>query len=209
MPSDPTDIEDAMHAALFRGKPIDAVSLAAQHDPWLSAHLADILEKQGLVDADIDDEYVVFLLCFPVSLILILMYRQPSSSRSELTPRQHYILQFADYLHSDPSLWRITVDYMCSCGDIGKKRADQVLLRVPMSLSAARPPRQGGDRQQTAMIVDGNSGETSARMEGVLKEVIKACYEYERDEARRMVCSVSSLACRTFCFEMCVRAHLR
>lgn len=83
---------------------------------------------------------------------------------------------------------------MCSCGDIGKKRADQVLLRVPISLAAARPPRQGGDRQQTAMIVDGDGGEVSTRMEGVLKEVIKACYEYERDEARRMVCSVSSLS---------------
>lgn len=58
MPCDSTDLEDAMHAALFRGKPIDAVPLAAQHDPWLSAHLADVLEKDGLIDADVDDEYV-------------------------------------------------------------------------------------------------------------------------------------------------------
>lgn len=44
------------------------------------------------------------------------------------------------------------------------------------------------------MIVDevgGDVSATSARIEGVLKEVIKTCYEYGRDEARRMVCSVS------------------
>lgn len=60
MPYDPTDLEDAMHAALFRGKPIDAVHLAAQHDLWLSAHLADVLERSNLLDADVDDEYVHF-----------------------------------------------------------------------------------------------------------------------------------------------------
>lgn len=94
MPFDPTDLEDAMHAALFRGKPIDALPLAAQHDPWLSAHIADVLEKLGLIDADIDDEYVVFLLVFlsifllrfPVSLISILMYPQPSSIKVGTDP---------------------------------------------------------------------------------------------------------------------------
>lgn len=58
MPYDPTDIEDAMHAAFFRGKPIDAIPLAAQHDPWLSAHLVDILERLSLIDPDIDDSCV-------------------------------------------------------------------------------------------------------------------------------------------------------
>lgn len=84
---------------------------------------------------------------------------------------------------------------MCSCGSIGKERADQVLLRVPISLSAVQPPGQGGDEQQTGeMVVDEvgkGASARSARIEGVLKEVIKTCFEYERDEARRLVCSVS------------------
>lgn len=85
---------------------------------------------------------------------------------------------------------------MCSCGDIGKERADQVLLRVPISLSAARPPRQGGNEHPEEMVVDEEDGEISARsarIESVLKEVIKTCYEYGRDEVRRTVCSVSLL----------------
>ncbi|KAJ6581722.1 Nup85 nucleoporin-domain-containing protein [Mycena capillaripes] len=41
----------------------------------------------------------------------------------------------AECLHSDPALWRITVDYMYSCGVVGKERGDEVLIRVPLRLN--------------------------------------------------------------------------
>ena len=53
---------------------------------------------------------------------------------SGLTLRQWYILAYAEYLHTDPGLWRLTVDYLCSCGDVGKEMADEVLVRVPLQL---------------------------------------------------------------------------
>lgn len=56
MPPDPTNLEDTIHAALFSGKTSKALDLAAQHDPWLSAHLADIMEVIELLDPDVDDE---------------------------------------------------------------------------------------------------------------------------------------------------------
>lgn len=55
MPPDPTNLEDTCHAALFSGKPIKALELAAQHDPWLSAHLADIMEIVDLLDPDVEE----------------------------------------------------------------------------------------------------------------------------------------------------------
>lgn len=106
--------------------------------------------------------------------------------------RQQFLLNYADYLHCDPSLWRITVDYMCACGDIGKERADEVLLRVPIPISISpRRPQQQGD-EQTDMVVDDEAAQLrEGRVEGVLKDVIKACFEYGRESVRRMVCAVS------------------
>ena len=56
LPPDPTNLEDTIHAALFSGKTSKALEFAAQHDPWLSAHLADIMEVIELLDSDVDDE---------------------------------------------------------------------------------------------------------------------------------------------------------
>ena len=71
---------------------------------------------------NVDEEYVL-ILTLP-SLIFIVYFR------SGLSLREQYILSYADYLRSDPALWRITVDYMYSCGDVGQSRADEILLRV-------------------------------------------------------------------------------
>ena len=102
------------------------------------------------------------------------------ASRSDTSVRDQYILSYADYLHSDPALWRITVAYMCSCGSIGRERADQVLLRVPISFKTS--PGDSGDVNTAA-----RSGEVPT----VLKAVVETCHEYGRESVRRMVCTVS------------------
>lgn len=103
-------------------------------------------------------------------------------SSSDISLRDQYILSYADYLHSDPALWRITVAYLCSCGPIGRERADQVLLRVPISFK----PNTGHHGDENAVV---HSGEVPAS----LKAVIETCHEYERESVRRMVCTVSVL----------------
>ncbi|THH20635.1 hypothetical protein EW146_g752 [Bondarzewia mesenterica] len=160
MPPDPTNLEDMVHAALLSGEPIKALSHAARLDIWLAAHLADILENVELLDAEVDEE-------------------------SELSLRQQYILAYAEYLRSDPALWRITVAYMCSCGDIGKERADQVLMRVPFSLVR---PDGTIDSSAVGTSEDARSGEVG----GILKEVIQTCFEYGREPVRRMVCAIAA-----------------
>jgi len=120
---------------------------------------------------------------------------------SGLSIRDQYILGYAEYLHSDPALWQVTVDYMYSCGAIGKLRADEssflsdfflpfpcwlsaviVLIRVPLCLSKGETPPDGEqlavDKIRAGDVV------------GVLQKVNKACFEYGRESVRRTVCRV-------------------
>jgi nuclear pore complex protein Nup85 len=100
-----------------------------------------------------------------------------TTNSSETSPRDHHILMYAEYLHSDPALWRITVDYMYSCEDIGKQRADEVLLRVPLRLHEQTDP--GIER-----------GIKAGDVVGVLKDVNQTCFQYQREGVRRTVCRV-------------------
>ncbi|TFY65205.1 hypothetical protein EVG20_g5686 [Dentipellis fragilis] len=160
MPPDPTNLEDSIHAALFSGQPISALSHAYQLDVWLAAHLADLMEPLDLINQQPDEE-------------------------TGLSLRQHYVLLYAEYLRSDPALWRITVDYMCSCGSIGKERADEVLLRVPSLPNLSK-------KSATSTEDSSGFGLRSGELVGTLKEIIKTCFEYEREGVRRMVCSIAA-----------------
>ena len=55
MPPDPTNLEDKIHSALFLGKPKQVLSQAYKLDPWLSAHIADVMEPLDLIDRDTDE----------------------------------------------------------------------------------------------------------------------------------------------------------
>ena len=56
MPPDPTSFEDMIHAAFFSGQPHEALRHASQLDPWLAAHLADLMVPLSLIEGDIDEE---------------------------------------------------------------------------------------------------------------------------------------------------------
>lgn len=194
LPPDPTNLEDMIHSALLTGEPVKALSFAEKLDLWLSCHLADVMGVLGLLqereEGDGVDEESVSTFCLK-------LLRLTNPNRSGLTMREYHILRYAEYLHSDPALWRITVDYMCACGDLGKERADQVLIRVPLRLGSGA--RNKGVSKP--MMLDGDEGEPldaeqeAARIRagdvvGVLKDVNQCCFEYQREEVRRMVCRV-------------------
>ncbi|OCH91378.1 hypothetical protein OBBRIDRAFT_753240 [Obba rivulosa] len=157
LPPDPTNLEDVIHSSLFLGRPTQALSQAAELDIWLAAHLVDIMESLQLIDVEPDD--------------------------SEHSIRDHYILSYAEYMRSDPSLWRLTVDYMSSCSEIGKAMADQVLMHVPLRLHRPKGAHEG--ETEIAQIHAG-------QLAGVLKEVIATCFEYKREEVRRMICRIAA-----------------
>lgn len=57
LPSDPTDLEDAIQSSLFLGKPAQALAYAAKFDIWLAAHMAHLMEQLGLLENE-PSEYV-------------------------------------------------------------------------------------------------------------------------------------------------------
>ena len=70
----------------------------------------------------------------------------------------------------------MTVNYMYSCGDVGKGMADQILLRVPLKLRE----QNDSDRIREGDIV------------GVLKDVNETCFQHQREAVRRTICRVST-----------------
>ncbi len=55
MPGDPTNLEDMLHATLLSAQPEQALQYAYELDPWLSAHMADIMDALGTIPRN-DDE---------------------------------------------------------------------------------------------------------------------------------------------------------
>ncbi|KAM6496834.1 Nucleoporin Nup85-like protein [Amanita muscaria] len=153
MPADPTNPEDMFHAALFSGKPEQALQYAAEIDPWLAAHLVDFLEALSLLSK--------------------------SNDYSDSSARDQHILAYAEYLHSDPGLWRMTVNYMYSCGEVGKAMADQILLRVPLKL------HEQNDTDLDQRIRAGD-------IVGVLKDVNETCFQHQRETVRRTICRIAA-----------------
>ena len=67
---------------------------------------------------------------------------------------------------------------MYSCEEIGQRRADEVLLRVPLRLNEQNSDLKVDPRIRAGDIV------------GVLRDVNKTCFEYKRENVRRTVCRV-------------------
>ncbi|KAF8872834.1 nucleoporin Nup85-like protein [Gymnopilus junonius] len=155
MPPDPTDPEDMVHVTLLAGQAVEALHHAHRLDCWLSGHLADMMAFVQLIENNVDEDL-------------------------EMSLRDYYILAYADYLHSDPSLWRHTVDYMYSSSEIGQRRADEVLVRVPLQLQEQNSDRMVDSRIRAGEIV------------GVLKAVNQMCLEYKRENVRRTVCRIAA-----------------
>ncbi|KZS94585.1 hypothetical protein SISNIDRAFT_426911 [Sistotremastrum niveocremeum HHB9708] len=111
MPPDEEDLEEMMLIQLFSEDLPKALDIAMQLDPWLGAHLADILQNQELLDAQADDDTGVSL-------------------------RDQCVFEYAESILSDPGQWMIAVAYMQSCGPVGLRMADEILLRTPLDFDA-------------------------------------------------------------------------
>ncbi|KAK0189185.1 Nup85 nucleoporin-domain-containing protein [Armillaria mellea] len=147
MPPDPTVLEDMVHSALFSAKTDQALLYASQLDRWLAAHLADLMAPLSLIETDVEEE------------------------------RDQHVLAYAEYLLSDPTLWRITLAYMYSCGNVGKERGDEVLMRVPLRLQEQK--------------VAENQGEMEGIV-GTLRDLNQVCFEFQRETVRRVICRITA-----------------
>lgn len=127
-------------------------------------------------------------------------WRAISTSDSQLSLsdaeniRDQYIINYADYLHSDPGLWRLTVDYLCTCGDIGQEMADEVLLRIPLKVDDLLAAGKHSDpSRDVPMEVEGVKQEEEGDLSGIVQELNATCHEYQREHTRRTICRVECL----------------
>ncbi|KZT07396.1 uncharacterized protein LAESUDRAFT_677822 [Laetiporus sulphureus 93-53] len=149
-PCNASDPLDVVLSSLFLVETTEALSAAARVDIWLAAHLADLMEAGQAIRPERDD--------------------------SGLTLREHYLIAYAEYLRANPELWRITVKYLCACGEVGKRMADEVLLRVPFKVEVHEPTNEDDESVQSPL----------------LRELNKTCFELGREETRRMICKVAA-----------------
>ena len=89
------------------------------------------------------------------------------------------MLSYAQHLHSNPAMWRITVTYN-TCEKIGASTADKILVRVPLRLHG-----------KPSSATEGADNEIVPDKGDLFAIVINAtCHEYQREAVRRKVCRV-------------------
>ncbi|CUA74624.1 Nuclear pore complex protein Nup85 [Rhizoctonia solani] len=116
MPPDPTMPIQELHRAILAMDELEALEIAAQVDPWLAAHLADIFEKVETLDPH--DEIAQ---TYGVSV------------------RDYFVLAYAEHLHSDPTLFEIELEYLGRCGAVGRERISVVICHIPVLPPPADP----------------------------------------------------------------------
>ena len=71
--------------------------------------------------------------------------------------------------------------------------ADEVLLRVPLNLNDTRTAEGKGRQnvEDATMEVEEDVGDGDGDLSGTVKELNATCYEFHREQTRRMICRVS------------------
>ncbi|KAH7327689.1 Nup85 nucleoporin-domain-containing protein [Rhizoctonia solani] len=175
MPPDPTIPVQELHRAILAMEELEALEIAAQVDPWLAAHLADIFEKVEALDPH--DEIV---------------------QTYGMSVRDHFVLAYAEHLHSDPTLFEIELEYMGRCGTVGRERISAVICHIPFippaeskasTDSKSRLKTLGVDDQGLPLaprIVDAGMWEGCDRVD----KLLSVCDHFGLREESREICKV-------------------
>lgn len=162
-PVDTTLPADSIQSSLVLGEVTRALQQANSLSTWLVAHLADLLDKIEVVEA-------------------------PELGSEQLTLRDHFILSYADGLLTDPSLWRIAVDYLATCGDVGRARMRQIVRTVDLEEPAGEA--EGGEQEMEVEGVNGTAQEDKGVR--VVDDVVAVCAKHGLEEEVVAVCKAWS-----------------
>ncbi|KAF8693120.1 Nup85 Nucleoporin, partial [Rhizoctonia solani] len=176
MPPDPTVPVQELHRAILAMEELEALEIAAQVDPWLAAHLADIFEKVEALDPQ--DEI---------------------AQTYGMSIRDHFVLSYAEHLHSDPTLFEIELEYMGRCGAIGRERIAAVICHIPVippptdpkvsEKSLSRLKSLGVDDQGLPLaprIVDAGMWEGCDRVD----KLLSVCDQFALRDESREICKI-------------------
>jgi nuclear pore complex protein Nup85 len=158
-PIDTTLPHEAILAALAQGEVVKACQLAENLDPWLAAHMTDLLDRVGVLDDQDGVEGV-----------------------KALSLRLKYLEQYAETVLDDQGLWRLAVDYLSYCGPAARHRMRSIILDVPISGPNAMPSRAEAKRadqieaeaEEAAMDEEADDPEQAAEERRQRKEAEKA-----------------------------------
>ena len=109
------------------------------------------------------------------------MYANSVSNRGL---RLHFIIAYAESILSDPGLWRMVVEYMVTCDEIGLQTAREVLLHVPLRILEPAPKAI-------------SASDIAASPGSHLKDLLDVCDEYGFLDTKATICRVGGhLPCR-------------
>ncbi|KAL2915273.1 Nucleoporin nup85 [Polyrhizophydium stewartii] len=127
----PTALLDRVQLALLEMDIPKAIRFASTLDWWLATHLVELFDKSGLLG---DFEAAGTL--GPVGSF------GPgwaggwaggnAQGRDECTLSEWYRLAYADYLTSEPTLWRAALEYYASCARHGAEMLEALVPRIPL-----------------------------------------------------------------------------
>ncbi|ODN98518.1 nuclear pore complex protein Nup85 [Cryptococcus wingfieldii CBS 7118] len=161
--------EHVVESALCSADVIKALMASYSLDPWLSAHLSDLLDKLSLIPDD--EEH------FDISL------------------RDFFLLEYAQVLQTHPAhkaFWRVTCDYLAFAGEEGRGRLKEHLRRIdiPLERDIKGKNKETPVHADVGMDVEVTPAETQPESIKLLDEVRSACTEFQLDDVWREISQV-------------------
>jgi nuclear pore complex protein Nup85 len=196
-PIDGTAPMDEILSSLARGDVLKSCQATRKYDPWLAAHMTDLLNVAGILDdGEVEDGE-----------------EHQNIQRSGEAIRQKAIEEYAETLLDDQGLWRLAVDYLAYCGVQARRRMRHILLDVPLSGPQAQPSRtevkRAEDVEREAMeieedlraddpdeavakrkeqLADAQEAKRTSDEYNTAMEVIQTCIDLNLQDEARAVC---------------------
>lgn len=123
-------------------------------------------------------------------------------------------MEYAEHLYTDPTLWRVTLEYLGACGKEGRAMVAEVVMRVPVDISIPSPSSDdkipngtkgkgkdvnGGQSDLDMIFTDADvSGDMEelekkawSEWEDKVLKIIDVCKDYGLEDVLYSVCRVS------------------
>lgn len=102
-----------------------------------------------------------------------------------LSIRSTVLMEYAEHLHTDPSLWELTLEYMGACGNDARDQMAEILKRVSIEIDLKR------EKGNTDVSADEAEAAAWDRWSAKIDKIITVCKDYGLDDAIVSVCKVS------------------
>lgn len=174
IPVDKSLSDHVVQSALCSADIIKALMSCYSLDTWLSAHLADLLDKLSLIP---DDE-----------------------EHFEISLRDFFLLEYAQVLQDNPNykaFWRVICDYLGYAGEEGRGRLKEHLRRldIPLDRDVKGKSKESSDSTNDEQGLDAsmdieNATESQGEAIKLLDEVRSACVDFRLDDVWQEISQV-------------------